>query len=128
MTAGTTNEADFVHRVALRRALTAGDATALQLHFEVAVLERYLGKPGFSIIRTDTVGRVKKEGAWALDFGIAPDESALHAAFSEVERLPEDERLHWASCALAGPSSAKFLQMRLSPGACYDDGEVRTWQ
>ena len=37
--------------------------------------------------------------------------------------LPEDERAHWASCAVAGPSSKMFLQMRLAPGACYDDGE-----
>jgi hypothetical protein len=128
MTTQTTGEADFVYRAGLRRALASDDATALQLHFEVAVLERYLGKAGFSIHRTDTVGRVKKEGAWALDFGIAPDEQSLHAAFVEVARLPEDERVHWASCALAGPASSKFLQMRLAPGACYDDGEVRTWQ
>jgi hypothetical protein len=127
MTTETTNETDFVYRVGVRRALAAGDASALQLHFDVAVMDRYRGKPGFSIHRTNTVGRVKKEGGWALDFGIAPDEKTLHASFGDVARLPEDERLHWASCALAGPSSPKFLQMRLAPGACYDDGEVRTW-
>jgi hypothetical protein len=127
MTTDTTNDADFVYRVAVRRALAAGDATALQLHFDVAVLQRYRESGGFSIIRTNTVGRVKKEGAWAIDFGIAPDEKSVHVAFSEVARLPEEDRLHWASCALAGPSSRMFLQMRLAPGACYDDGEVRSW-
>ena len=122
-----TQDADFVYRVALRRALTAGDATSLQLHFDVAVLERYRESPGFSIIRTNTVGRVRKEGGWSLDFGIAPEEDAVHAAFGEIARLPEDERAHWTSLALAGPSSRMFLQMRLAPGACYDDGEVRSW-
>ena len=85
----TTNEADAVYRIALRRALAAGDATALQLHFDVSVLQRYRETGGFSIIRTNTVGRVKKDGAWTLDFGIAPDETSVHVAFSEVARLPE---------------------------------------
>jgi hypothetical protein len=128
MTADTTNEADSVYRIGVRRALTAGDASALQLHFDVAVLQRYRDAGGFSIIRTNTVGRVKKEGAWVLDFGISPDETSIHVAFSEVARLPEDERVHWVSCGQAGPSSKMFLQMRLAPGACYDDGEVRSWQ
>src|SRR5215213_5028339 len=84
VTTGTTNDADFVYRVGLRRALAAGDASMLQLHFDVAVLQRYIGAPGFSVIRTNTVGRVRKEGGWALDFGIAPDETALHASFGAV--------------------------------------------
>ena len=53
MTAHTTNEADSVYRIAVRRALAAGDATALQLHFDVAVLQRYRESGGFSIIRTN---------------------------------------------------------------------------
>jgi hypothetical protein len=122
------NEADSVYRIAVRRALAAGEASSLQVHFDVAVLQRYREMPGVSIIRTDTVGRVKKDGAWMLDFGIAPDEDAVHAAFGDVARLPEDERAHWASCAVAGPASRTFIQMRLSPGSCYDDGEVRHWQ
>jgi len=128
LTTDTTNEADFVYRVGVRRALAAGDASKLQLHFDVAVLQRYLGTAGYSTIRTNTVGRVRKEGGWALDFGIAPNEKSLHAGFGEVAALPEDERAHWASCAIAGPASKMFLQMRLAPGACYDDGEVRSWQ
>jgi len=128
VTTDTTNDADFVYRVGLRRALAAGDASKLHLHFDVAVLQRYLGAAGFSVIRTNTVGRVRKEGGWAVDFGIAPDEAALHASFADIANLPEDERVHWATCAFAGPSSRMFLQMRLQPGACYDDGEVRSWQ
>ena len=127
MTAQAANDADFVYRVAVRRALAAGDAAALQLHFDVAVLQRYRETGGFSIIRTNTVGRVKKEGSWSLDFGVAPDEGEIHAVFGEIARLPEAERVHWASFALAGPSSRVFLQMRLTPGSCHDDGEVRPW-
>jgi hypothetical protein len=123
----TTNEADFVYRIGLRRALAAGETGRLQVHFDVDVLQRYRETPGHSIIRTNTVGRVKKEGGWAVDFGIAPDERIIHASFADIAALPEDERVHWAACALAGPSSRMFLQMRLAPGACYDDGEVRSW-
>jgi len=122
-----THEADSVYRIALRRALATDDASNLQLHFDASVLQRYREAPGFSVIRTDTVGRVRKEGAWGLDFGIAPDEASIHASFADLARLPEEERAHWASCALAGPSSRNFLQMRLSPGACHDDGDVRPW-
>jgi hypothetical protein len=128
VTTNTTNDADPVYRIAVRRALASGDASSLQVHFDVAVLQRYREAAGYSIIRTNSVGRVKKEGAWVLDFGIAPDETAVHTTFKELERLPEDERTHWASHVLAGAASRMFIQMRLSPGSCYDDGEVRSWQ
>ena len=111
----------------MRRALAAGDASPLHLHFDVAVLDRYREAPGFSVIRTDTVGRVSKEGGWALDFGIAPDEDAIHVQAADLLRLPEPEREHWAMHGVTLPSSRMFLQMRLAPGSCFDDGEVRPW-
>ena len=116
-----------VYRVAVRRALTAGDASNLQLHFDPSVLDRYRGAAGFSLIRTNSVGRLRKEGGWSLDLGIPPEETSIHASFADLARLPEDERTHWASMSLAGNVSRMFLQMRLAPGACYDDGEVRAW-
>ena len=119
---------ESVLRVSVRRSLANGDAAKLPLHFETAVLDRYRGAPGFSIIRTNSVGRVKKEGGWALDFGIAPDESLLHVCIGDLLALPDDERAHWSEFVTALPSSRMFLQMRLAPGACYDDGEVRTWE
>jgi hypothetical protein len=119
---------ESVLRVVVRRSLAGEDPSKLPLHFEVAVLDRYRGAAGFSLIRTDTVGRVKKEGGWALDFGIAPDEALVHACVADLLALPEDERTHWSSFATALPSSKMFLQMRLAPGACYDDGEVRAWE
>jgi hypothetical protein len=121
-------EADSVYRVVVRRALAGGDPGLLQVHFDVSVLDRYRGSETFSLIRTNTVGRLRKQGAWSLDFGIAPDEASVHAAFKDLERLPEDEREHWAQHALLAPASKMFLQMRLAPGSCFDDGEVRSWQ
>jgi hypothetical protein len=122
-----TQDYESVYRVALRRALVAGDPSLLHLHFAVDVLQRYREGAGFSVIRTDTVGRVRKQGGWSLDFGIAPDEDALHVQAAELLRLPESEREHWAEHALALPSSRMFLSMRLAPGSCFDDGEVRAW-
>jgi hypothetical protein len=45
-----------------------------------------------------------------------------------MHALPPDERDHWAMHAVALPLSERFLQMRLSPGSCFDDGEVRPWE
>jgi hypothetical protein len=121
------SEYEAINRVVVRRALTAGDASLLHLHFDVAVLQRYRESSGFSIIRTDSAGRLRKEGGWAMDFGIAPEEDSIHAQAGDLMRLPEPERDHWAAFALTLPASRTFLSMRLAPGACYDDGEVRSW-
>jgi hypothetical protein len=41
--------------------------------------------------------------------------------------LPAAEGEHWTAHAVIPPASSKFLQMRLSPSSCFDDGEVRPW-
>jgi len=117
----------MVYRVALRRALAAGDPALVQLHFAVAVLDRYREGASFSVIRTDTVGRVRQQGSWSLDFGIAPEEDAIHVGWGDLQRLPEAEREHWAAHVVLLPASRMFLSMRLAPGSCFDDGEVRPW-
>ena len=122
------NEETSVFRVLLRRALAAENLATLPVHFEIAVLDRYRGSAGFSLIRSNTVGRVKKEGAWALDFGIAPGEDSIHAFAGDLLHLPADEREHWAAAAVTFPSSKVILQMRLAPGSCIDDGEIRKWE
>ena len=122
-----TQDYETVHRVALRRALVAGDPSLLHLHFAAEVLDRYREGAGFSVIRTDTVGRVRKQGGWSLDFGIAPDEDAIHVQAADLLHLPEAEREHWAMHGVTLPSSRMFLSMRLAPGSCFDDGEVRPW-
>jgi hypothetical protein len=45
-----------------------------------------------------------------------------------MHALPEEEREHWALHIQTLPMSRTFLQMRLSPGSCIDDGEVRDWE
>jgi hypothetical protein len=122
-----TQDAIGIYRVALRKAFAQHDPRLLQVHFDTEVLERYRGAAGFSVIRTDTVGRVRKEGGWSLDFGISPDERAVHASWGDLSSLPEAELEHWVASALPGESSRVFISMRLTPGACFDDGELRPW-
>ncbi len=116
-----------LYRLTLKRALANADYAKLPVHFEVAVLDRYRESPGFSIIRSNTVGRVRKQGGWSLDFGIADDESMVHLTLADLQNLPVDERDHWTGFATLLLSSEMYIQMRMSPGACYDDGEIRPW-
>ena len=120
-------ESDSIYRVVLRRALAAQDPSKLQVHFEVAVLDKYRETAGFSLLRSNTVGRLKKEGGWTIDFGISPDELQIHASIGDLLNLPEADREHWSHHATMLPSSRMFLQMRLSPAACHDDGDTRKW-
>jgi hypothetical protein len=122
------SEETMVLRVVVRRMLAADNLANLPLHFDAAVLDRYRGAGGYSMIRTNTVGRIKREGAWAIDVGIAPGEDMVHVFAGDLRSLPAEEREHWASFAVAPPSSKMFLQMRLQPSACHDDGEPRPWQ
>lgn len=79
------------------------------------------------MIRTDTVGRVRKQGGWSLDFGIAPEEDMIHVTYAQLVALPEAEREHFAAHACLLPASKMFIQMRMTPGSCFDDGELRSW-
>jgi hypothetical protein len=121
-------EFESLLRVTLRRSLANSDVSNLPLHFDAAVMDRYRQASGFSIIRTNTVGRIKKEGGWSLDFGIAGEgDSLVHACIGDLQRLPAEDREHWASFATSLPASAMYLQMRMAPGSCFDDGEIRPW-
>jgi hypothetical protein len=119
---------DYV-RVLLRRALSRHDPALLQVSFEAAVLDRYRGQAAYSVIRTDSAGRVRKQGGWALDFGIAPGEASIHASWKALDAvLPAEEQEHWAQHCIEGAAlSENFLRMQLAPGSCFDDGDVRTW-
>jgi hypothetical protein len=116
-------------RLLYRRAFASQDLLPAQVSFDAAVLEKYRGQAGYSLIRSNTVGRVKREGGWSIDVGIGAEGSTVHAALGDViHNLPEPEREHWAQHAVALPMSQMYLQMRLSPGSCFDDGEVRPWE
>ena len=112
-----------------RRLLVQGDPSWAQVTFDAAVLERYRGQPGYTIIRTDTIGRLRKEGGWTLDFGIGPADASLHASLGDLlSNLPEGEREHWALHVRQPEASRHYLKARLHPGSCIDDGEVRKWE
>jgi hypothetical protein len=118
---------DFI-KVLYRRALANGDPALVQLTFDQGVLDRYRGDAAYRVMRTDTAGRVAKAGGWSIDFGIAEGEAMIHASWrSLAERLPESEREHWASYASEPHLSHNFVRMQLSPGSCFDDGDLRTW-
>ena len=113
---------------ALYRRVLAGQHGLTQVAFDAAVLDRYRGQSGYSLVRTDTVGRLKREGGWSLDLGIDPRAERLHACLEDLAALPDEERQHWAAHVALPEASRHFLQMRLHPGACIDDGEVRRWE
>ena len=111
-----------------KRLLESGDGNLVQLWFDAAVLNKYRGVSSFAIIRTDTIGRISRERAWSLDFGIAPDETLIHLSLSDLlQRLPEAEQEHWVVHIVTPPVSLTFLQTRLAPASCIDDGELRHW-
>ena len=112
-----------------RRAFASQDPALVQVSFDIAVLEKYRDGAGYSLIRTDTVGRLRREGGWAIDVGIGEEGRTIHASLHDLmNALPQDEREHWAQHVVARPMSEKFLQMRLAAGSCIDDGEVRPWE
>jgi hypothetical protein len=116
-------------KVLYRRALASRDPALVQLTFDAAVLERYRGNAAVRVIRTNTAGRVKKQGGWSLDFGIGEGDATVHASWTQVaNNLPDAEREHWATHAATGAGmSENFLRMQLSPGSCFDDGDLRDW-
>ena len=72
------------------------------------------------------VGRLKSPEGWQLDFGIADADGLLHASVTDLaQRLPAAEREHWAQHLVTPAISRNFLTMRLVPGSCIDDGDLR---
>ena len=88
------DESTALLRVVVRRTFAGDDLADLPLHLELAVLNRYRGALGYSLIRSNTVGRVKKEGGWSVDIGIAPEDALIHVLASDLLRLPAEEREH----------------------------------
>jgi hypothetical protein len=105
-----------------------GDHSAAHLWFDQHVLDRYRAQPGWRVIRTNTVGRVRSPDGWSLDFGIAAGDELVHATANDLSRrLPPAERQHWSEHVVTPVSSRNFLTMRLAPGSCIDDGDLRDW-
>jgi hypothetical protein len=111
-----------------RRVVSGQSPLLAPLFFDAAVLEKYRAAPGFAVLRTNTIGRVRLQGGWSLDFGISPQEGLIHLALGDlINRLPEAERDHWLAHLAAPPLSANFVRAQLYPGSCIEDGELRPW-
>src|SRR3990170_6980961 len=83
--------------LAYRRALQSQDPALVQVSFDIAVLDKYRAAAGYSLIRSNTVGRLKREGSWSIDVGIGDDDGSIHACLYDLMKaLPEQERDHWA--------------------------------
>src|ERR1700730_4966290 len=122
---GTTDTVD-PQRAALYLRVLGGDLGAAQLWFDRSVLDRYRALPGWRVMPTNTVGRVRSPEGWSLDFGIGEGERVVHTSAAELnQRLPPTERQHWAQHSVTPAVSRTFLTMRLAPGSCIDDGDLR---
>ena len=126
MTMSSTQGRVDPQRVALYLRVVGGDFGTAQLWFDQRVLDRYRAQPGWRVMRTNTVGRVRSPEGWSLDFGIADGDALVHTSASELsQRLPATERQHWAQHLVTPEVSRNFLTMRLAPGSCIDDGDLR---
>jgi hypothetical protein len=116
-------------RAVLYLRVLGGDSGASQIWFDQRVLDRYRGREGFRVIRTDTAGRVRAPAGWSLDFGISDGDRLIHASAADLaQRVPGSERQHWIGYLVTLPVSRTFLTMRLGgAGSCIDDGELRDW-
>ena len=124
---GISERVDIQSSALILRVL-GGDFGAAHLWFDQRVLDRYRAQAGWRVMRTNTVGRIKSAEGWALDFGIADGDRLIHTSASELsQRLPAPERQHWAQHVITPVASRNFLTMRLAPGSCIDDGDLRDW-
>jgi len=122
---GTARTAD-PQLAALYLRVLGGDLGVAQLWFDQRVLDRYRERSGWRVMRTNTVGRVRSPEGWQLDFGIADDDRLVHLSVDDLtQRLPAGERQHWAQHLIAQPVSRNFLTIRMAPGSCFDDGDLR---
>ena len=122
------SEHDPYLQVVYKKLFESSDTSLVQVWFDRAVLDKYRGLPDVSTIRTDTVGRVGRNRIWSLDFGIAGEDTLIHASLSDLtQRLPDGEKEHWASYVVTPPFSLNFMQTRLAPASCIDDGDLRSW-
>jgi hypothetical protein len=50
----------------------------------------------------------------------------VHTSAAELnQRLPRAEHQHWAQHVVTPQVSSTFVTMRLAPGSCIDDGDLR---
>src|SRR5574341_2628620 len=108
------------------RILKEGNALLAPVFLRVEVLQKYHETAAYSVVRTDTIGRLRRPGAWMIDFGIAEDEQTIDVTLDDLmHRLPEAERAHWIEHIVTPALSGNFVKAKLSPITCIEDGELR---
>src|ERR687885_591864 len=128
MTMSSTQPRVDPQRTALYLRVLGGDLGAAHVWFDQRVLDRYRAQADSRVMRTNTVGRVRSGAGWSLDFGIAESEVLIHTSLADLtQRLPAGERQHWIQHLVTPAVSRTFVTMRLAPGSCIDDGELREW-
>ena len=116
-------------RAALYLRVLGGTLALAQVWFDQRVLDRYRQRAGWRVMRTNTVGRLRSPEGWQLDFGIGDGDRVIHTSAEDlVQRLPASERQHWAQHVVTPSTSRAFLTMRLAPGSCIDDGDLREFE
>jgi hypothetical protein len=124
----TQGQADAQLAALYLRVLGGADPGLAQAWFDQHVLDRYRELSGWRVMRTNTVGRLRSPEGWSLDFGIAPADEVVHTSLNDLaQRLPAGERQHWLQHLIAPQVSRNFVTMRLVPGSCIDDGDLRDW-
>src|SRR5436190_21348959 len=122
MTMSATYRSADTQLQAIYARVVGGNLGLAQLWFSAAVVDTYRARPGWRVLRTNSVGRVQSPEVWSFDSGIAADGEALQATINDlIQRLPEGERPHWLQHVIAVPTSRTFPTMRRAPGACIGD-------
>ncbi|MHB1505187.1 MAG: hypothetical protein ACYCO4_00845 [Sulfobacillus sp.] len=114
-------------RAYLKRAAGPDSYHQFPIWFHPEVLDAYRDDPQVSAYRTASAGRLVATGRFRLDFGISPGGGAIHIAVSALAQLPDAERTRWLECLWMPGVSAKFAQMQLAAGSCFDDGPIRPY-
>jgi len=125
---GAALDTDPAALLLFRRAVDAGQQELLPVWFRAAVLDRYRGRDGVRVLRTNTIGRLQTP-TWSLDFGIVAADLLLQLALGDLlHRLPVSERPHWLAHLVTPPASRNFVTLQLTRGVgCIDDGALREW-
>lgn len=124
----TLSKPDLYGAILFNRVLSGQNPLLAQIFLDAAVLEKYKNRPEVSLVRTNTIGRIKGEERWALDFGICPGEKTIHVSLEDfINILPAGEKQHWIRYMVTPPMSQNYVKTRLQPGSCIDDGDLCEW-
>ena len=110
------------------RVLRDENALLAPVFLTFQVLKKYRELSGYSLVRTNTIGRLRRERSWSIDFGISDPDETIHVTLDDLMyRLPESERAHWIEHIVTPTLSENFVKAKLAPVSCIDDGDLRAF-